>query len=48
MSLSIIIPACNEGAYIGACLSAVIAATGPDDAQVIVVICWCDCGVSQA
>jgi len=41
MSLSIIIPACNEGAYIGACLSAVIAATGPDDAQVIVAANGC-------
>ena len=37
MSLSIIIPANNEGAWIDACLAAVLASDGPRDAQVVVV-----------
>jgi glycosyltransferase involved in cell wall biosynthesis len=41
MSLSIIIPACNEGAYIEACLSAVLASEGPKDAQVVVAANGC-------
>ncbi|WP_323035177.1 glycosyltransferase [Pararhodobacter sp.] len=41
MSLSIIVPACNEAAYIGACLAAVLAATGPQGAQVIVAANGC-------
>ncbi len=49
MSLSIIIPACNEAAYIGACLSAVVAASGPAAAQVIVAANGCtDDTVAQA
>jgi len=41
MSLSIIIPANNEGAWIGACLAAVLASEGPRDAQVVVVANGC-------
>ncbi|MCB1407534.1 MAG: glycosyltransferase [Rhodobacteraceae bacterium] len=41
MSLSIIIPACNEAGYIGACLSAVLASVGVQGAQVIVVANGC-------
>lgn len=41
MSLSIILPACNEGAYIDACLAAVLASSGPPAAQVIVVANGC-------
>lgn len=41
MSLSIILPACNEGAYIDACLAAVLASTGPSAVQVIVVANGC-------
>jgi glycosyltransferase involved in cell wall biosynthesis len=49
MNLSIIIPACNEGSYIGACLSAVLASTGPQDAQVIIAANGCtDETVAQA
>jgi len=49
MSLSIIIPACNEGAYIGACLAAVAEADGPPEAQVIVAANGCaDDTVTQA
>ncbi len=40
--LSIIIPAHNEAAQIEACLSAVLASTGPKAAQVIVVANGCD------
>ncbi|WP_334193323.1 glycosyltransferase family 2 protein [Pararhodobacter sp.] len=49
MSLSIVIPACNEGAYIDACLSALLASTGPERAQVIVAANGCtDDTVSRA
>lgn len=41
MSLSIIIPACNEANYIGGCLSAVLASVGVQGAQVIVVANGC-------
>lgn len=36
MSLSIVIPACNEGGYIDACLSSLSASTGAQGVQVIV------------
>lgn len=39
--LSIIIPANNEAAHIGACLSAVLASDGPDEAQIVVVANGC-------
>ncbi len=39
--LSIIIPANNEAAHIGACLSALLASTGPDGVQVIVAANGC-------
>lgn len=42
MSLSIVIPACNEAGYIAACLEAVLASTGPQVAQVIVAANGCD------
>jgi len=49
MSLSIVIPANNEGAYIEACLSAVVASRGLSTAQVIVVANGCrDDTVSKA
>lgn len=49
MSLSIVIPACNEGAYIDACLSALNASDGPAGAQVIVAANGCtDDTVSRA
>ena len=41
MSLSVIIPACNEGGYIDACLRAVLASSGPQGAQVIVAANGC-------
>lgn len=41
MSLSIIIPACNEGAYIDACLAALLASEGSAQAQVIVAANGC-------
>jgi len=41
MSLSIIIPACNEGGYIDACLNAVFGTVGLDGAQVIVAANGC-------
>lgn len=41
MSLSIIIPANNESAYIDACLSALLTSDGPADAQVVVVANGC-------
>ncbi|GAB4260157.1 MAG: glycosyltransferase [Pararhodobacter sp.] len=49
MSLSIVIPACNEAAYIDACLSAVLASDGPAGAQVVVAANGCtDDTVSRA
>jgi len=41
VSLSIIIPACNEAGYIDACLTALLAGTGPGGAQVIVAANGC-------
>lgn len=41
MSLSVIIPACNESAWIDACLDALVASTGPQGVQVIVVANGC-------
>ena len=41
MSLSILIPACNESGYIDACLTAVLASDGPQVAQVVVVANGC-------
>lgn len=41
MSLSVIIPACNEGGWIDACLRAVLASDGPEGAQVVVVANGC-------
>ena len=41
MSLTIIIPASNEGAYIDACLAALLASEGPAGAQVIVAANAC-------
>ncbi|WP_068299059.1 glycosyltransferase family 2 protein [Pararhodobacter sp. CCB-MM2] len=41
MSLSVIIPACNEGRYIHACLSAILASEGPEGVQVIVAANGC-------
>jgi len=41
MSLSVIIPACNEGGWIDACLSAVLASQGLEGAQVVVVANGC-------
>jgi len=41
MSLSIIIPACNEGGYIDACLAAVFASDGLGKTQVIVAANGC-------
>ncbi|MFN4098613.1 MAG: glycosyltransferase family 2 protein [Pararhodobacter sp.] len=42
MSLSIIIPACNEALYIDTCLTALLASTGPSAAQVIVAANGCN------
>ncbi|MCW1931271.1 glycosyltransferase [Pararhodobacter zhoushanensis] len=42
MSLSILIPACNEADYIDACLTAVLASEGPAVAQVVVVANGCN------
>ena len=41
MSLSVIIPACNEGGYIDACLAALVASEGPQVADVIVAANGC-------
>ncbi len=41
MSLSIIVPACNEAGYIDACLSALLASEGPPGAQVVVAANGC-------
>lgn len=41
MTLSIVIPACNEGGYIDACLAALLASDGPAGAQVIVAANGC-------
>lgn len=41
MSLSILIPACNEGGWIDACLRAVLACEGVDAAQVVVIANGC-------
>ncbi|PSL19163.1 glycosyltransferase [Shimia abyssi] len=40
--ISIIIPANNEAAHIGACLSAVLASDGPAEAQIVVAANGCD------
>lgn len=49
MSLSIVIPACNEEAYIGDCLASVMASVGPEGAQVVVAANGCtDDTVAQA
>lgn len=41
MSLSVIIPACNEAGYIGACLEAVLASDAVADLQVVVAANGC-------
>ncbi|HPD91495.1 MAG TPA: glycosyltransferase [Pararhodobacter sp.] len=41
MTLSVILPACNEGAYIDACLAALLASDGPAVAQVVVAANGC-------